>query len=173
MVIPVLASQVGVDLLIVRAEGVPYRDKAGVQRCIGRSQFFFASVSPFSDCTVVRQTLLNPACRRLAGGFGRPYCCLLRNQCIMCIGGTDIPVCANRGTDRNVCATDALVAQLSKGPYGRFRAVQSICSFRFPPHVKVYHALTSAFKSDPKMPSIRWHSALHLSGKLFRSCLAA
>ena len=39
--------------------------------------------------------------------------CLLRNQCIMCMGGTDIPVCANRGTDRNVCATDALVAQLS------------------------------------------------------------
>jgi hypothetical protein len=36
-----------------------------------------------------------------------------RYQCIMCIGGTDIPVCASRGTDRNVCATDALVAQIS------------------------------------------------------------
>jgi hypothetical protein len=50
------------------------------------------------------------AMREMACAFLPADYCLLRK---LCIGGTDIPVCASRGTDRNVCATDALVTQHS------------------------------------------------------------
>jgi hypothetical protein len=49
VVIPVLASQVGVDPLIIGAEGMPQRDEAVVQRGIGGSEFFVARVSGLSD----------------------------------------------------------------------------------------------------------------------------
>ena len=52
VVIPVFTAQVGVDLFVIGAEWMPQRDKTGVQRCIGGSEFFVARVRAIPDRAV-------------------------------------------------------------------------------------------------------------------------